>query len=148
MLCFIHSVAIIFLWESFILLINWHQIRLRVWNIFRWLIVEMRIVERFCWCYCWLEVLLTNWLRVHEHRFSVEMLILHNFNKFLLNDDLDKLWNVNSHFHIDFLSCNQQDTVFNLTANHCMTNNFCNINISRNLILYILINVFKLEEFF
>ena len=76
------------------------------------------------------------------------MLILHDLNKFLLDDDLDRLQNVNLHFHIDFLSCDQQDTVFNLTADHCMMNSFCDVDISRNLILHVLMNVFKLEKFF
>ena len=146
LLYFIFSVIVVFLWESFILLINWHWIRLRVWNIFRWLIVETRIVKRFYWCYCWLEVLLMNWLKIHEHRFSVEALILHDLNKFLLDDDLDRLWNVNSHFQIDFLSCDQQDTVFNLTADHYMTDSFCNVNADEDLILHILTNVFNVTE--
>ena len=148
LLCLIFSVAVVFLWESFILLINWHQIRLRVWNIFRWLIIEMKIIERFYWCYHWLEILSADWLKVHEHRFSVEALILHDLNKFLLDDDLDRLQNVNSHFHINFLSHSQQDIIFCLTASHHVTNSFCDVNVSRNLILHILTNVSKLEEFF
>ena len=76
------------------------------------------------------------------------MLILDDFNKFLLDDDFNKLQNVNSHFHIDFLSCDQQDTVFNLTADHCMMNSFCNVDVDENLILHILMNVFKLRKLF
>ena len=146
LLCLILSVVVVFLWRSFILLINWHQVRLRIWNIFRWLIVKIRIVERFHWYYYWFEISLTNWLKIHEHRFSVKALILHDFNKFLLDDDFDKLQNMNSHFHIDFLSCDQQDTVFNLTADHHMMNSFCNVNINKDLILHILTNISKLKK--
>ena len=85
-------------------------------------------------------------MKVHEHKFSVEVLILHDLNKFLLDDDLDRLQNVNSHFHIDFLSCGQQDTVFNLTADHHVTDSFCNVDVSRNLILHILTDVSKLRK--
>ena len=75
------------------------------------------------------------------------MLILHDLNEFLLDDDLDKLQNVNLHFHIDFLSYDQQDTVFDLTANHHMMNSFYDVNISRDLILHILTDVSKFREF-
>ena len=74
------------------------------------------------------------------------MLILHDFNKFLLDDDFDRLQNVNLHFHIDFLSCSQQDTIFSLTADHHMTDSFCNVDADKNLILYILTNIFKHRE--
>ena len=63
-----------------------------------------------------------------------------------LDNDLDRLQNVNLHFHIDFLSCNQQDTVFDLTADHHMINSFCNVNISKDLILHILTNVSKFRK--
>ena len=85
-------------------------------------------------------------MNVHEHEFSIKTLIFYKFDKFLLADNNNKLQNMNSHFHINFLSCSQQDIVFSLTANYCMMNNFYDVNADRNLILHILISVFKLEE--
>ena len=148
MLCFIFSVAVVFLWESFILLINWHWIRLKIWNIFRWLIIKIRIVKKIHWYYCWLEISSADWLKIHEYKFSIKMLIFHDLDKFLLADNNDRLRNVNLHLYINSLSSSQQDAVFNLTADHCMMNNFCNIDVSRNLILYILTNVFKFRKLF
>ena len=83
--------------------INWHEIQLHVEYVCK-LIVKMLIEQKF-------KQLLfkfsfaREW-KTEKHWFSIKSLIFHNFDKVVLDNDRHKLKNMNSHLHVNFLSCN------------------------------------------
>ena len=97
------SVAVIILRRSFTRQkINWHEIQLHVEYVCK-LIVKMLIEQKF-------KQLLfkfsfaRKW-KIEKYWFSIKLLIFHNFDKVVLDNNRCKLKNMNLHFHINFLSC-------------------------------------------
>ena len=97
------SVAVIVLRRPFTRQkVDWHEIQLCVWYVCE-LIVEMLIEQKF-------EQLLSRFNFVREwkpekHWFSIKLLIFHSLDKVILDSDRHKLRDMNSHLHINFLSC-------------------------------------------
>ena len=97
------SVAVIILKRSFTKQkINWHEIQLCVKYVCR-LIVKMLIEQRF-------EQLLSKFnfvkkWKTEKHWFLIKLLIFHDFDKLVFDSDSCRLKNMNSHLHVNFLSC-------------------------------------------
>ena len=97
------SVTVIVLRRSFIKWeIDWHEVQLCVEYVCE-LIIKMLIEQRFEWFSSRFSFV-REW-KTEKHWFSIKLLIFHSLDKVIFDSDKCRLKNMNSHLHINLLSC-------------------------------------------
>jgi len=76
-----------------------------------------------------------------KHRFLIKALVFYGLDEFVLSSSGFWLRNVNSHLHINSLSCIQENTEFGLAVYLGMAERFRDVVFNKSLIPYIIISV-------